>query len=66
MRRFGKQNEHIEAIYQKEKGQVKAIQFFASSETEEKIKQEHTLIAHMEKSYWGGKGELRLKIIDII
>lgn len=66
VRRFGKQMEHIEAIYAKEKGTVKAIQFFVNPETEENIKKPHTLIAHIEKSYWGGKGELRLRIVDVI
>ncbi len=66
VRWFGKQGEHMEVIYQKEKGEVKAIQFFADKALEEKIKKPHTLLAYVEKSYWGGKGELRLRIVDVI
>ncbi|MDQ5962315.1 MAG: single-stranded-DNA-specific exonuclease [Patescibacteria group bacterium] len=66
VRWFGKQNEHIEVVYQKEKGQIKAIHFFADKELEEKLKKAHTLLAHLEKSYWGGKGELRLRVVDVI
>lgn len=65
-RRFGKKNEHLEIIYPTSKGgKVKAIQFFVKSETEEKSSKPHTLLAHLEKSYFGFKPELRLRIVDI-
>lgn len=65
VRWFGKAGEHLEVLYGVETKKVKAIQFFAKKELEEKISQKHTLLAHIEKSYWGGRGELRLKILDI-
>ncbi len=65
VRRFGKQSEHIEVIYNSNSGQVKAIKFFTDEKLEEKLKKEHKLIAHFEKSYFRGKGELRLRIVDV-
>ena len=65
-KRFGKKNEHLEIIYPTTKGgKIKAIQFFTKSETEEKAAKPHTLLAHLEKSYFAGKTELRLRIVDI-
>ncbi len=65
-RRFGKKNEHLEIMYPTSKGgKVKAIQFFTKGETEEKAGKPHTLLAHIEKSYFMGKTELRLRIVDI-
>ncbi len=65
-KRFGKKNEHLEIVYPTSKGgKVKAIQFFVKGETEEKAGKTHTLLAHLEKSYFGGKTELRLRIVDI-
>ena len=46
--------------------QVKAIKFFVSEELEEKLKKEHVLLAHFEKSYFRGKGELRLRIVEVV
>lgn len=65
VRRFGKKNEHLEVAYPKAGGSVKAIKFFAGKDVEEKARQPHTLLAHLEKSYFGGKTELRLRIVDI-
>lgn len=66
VRWFGKKGEHLEVIYPKSKGEIKAIMFFASKDLEEKAKKPHTLLAHLEKSYFGGKTELRLRIRGII
>jgi single-stranded-DNA-specific exonuclease len=65
-KRFGKKNEHFEVIYPTSKGgRIKAIQFFVKGDTEEKAAKPHTLLAHLEKSFFAGKTELRLKIVDI-
>ncbi len=70
VRWFGKKGEHLEVIYPKGGGskfdEVKAIIFFASKELEEKTKKKHTLLAHIEKSVFRGKTELRLRIKDIV
>ncbi len=65
VRWFGKKSEHLEVMYPNNKGQVKAIMFFAPKELEEKARKQHTLLAHLEKSVFRGKTELRLRIRDI-
>lgn len=65
VRWFGKKGEHLEVMYPNNKGQVKAIIFFAPKELEEKARKQHTLLAHLEKSAFRGKTELRLRIRDI-
>jgi single-stranded-DNA-specific exonuclease len=65
-KRFGKKSEHLEIMYPTSRGgKIKAIQFFVKGETEEKASKPHTLLAHLEKSYFAGKTELRLRIVDI-
>lgn len=70
VRWFGKKSEHLEIIYPKKEGdrsgEVKAIMFFAPKVLEEKAKKEHDLLAHMEKSVFRGKTELRLRIKEIV
>ncbi len=66
VRRFGKKSEHLEVIYPKQGvGTIKSIKFFVGKEMEEKAAKPHTLLAHLEKSYFMGKTELRLRIVDI-
>jgi single-stranded-DNA-specific exonuclease len=66
VRKFGKKGEHLEVMYSKPSGgQVKSIKFFVSKELEEKAAKPHTLLAHLEKSYFMGRTELRLRIVDI-
>lgn len=66
VRRFGKKNEHLEIIYPKQTGSpIKAIKFFVGKDMEEMAAKQHTLLAHLEKSYFGGKTELRLRIVEI-
>lgn len=65
-KRFGKKNEHFEVIYPTSKGgRIKAIQFFVKGDTEEKAAKPHTLLAHLEKSFFAGKTELRLRIVEV-
>lgn len=65
-KRFGKKSEHLEVMYQNSRGiRIKAIQFFTKEETEKKAGEKHTLLAHLEKSYFGGKTELRLRIVEV-
>jgi single-stranded-DNA-specific exonuclease len=65
MRRFGKKREHLEIIYPNKNGGVKAVKFFVPKDMEEKASKPHMLLAHLEKSYFGYKPELRLRIVDI-
>lgn len=66
VRWFGKKGEHLEVIYPKSRGELKAIMFFAPKTLEEKAKQLHTLVAHIEKSVFRGKTELRLRIKEVV
>ncbi len=70
MRWFGKKGEHLEVVYPKKEGdrlgEVKSIMFFAPKDLEEKAKKEHTLLAHLEKSVFRGKTELRLRIKEVV
>lgn len=67
VKRFGKKSEHLEVLYPtKDGGKVKAILFFAGNDIEEKARNPHTLLAHMERSFFGFKPELRLRIVSII
>ncbi len=66
VRWFGKKGEHLEVVYPRSKGEVKAIIFFASKDLEERAKKTHTLLAHLEKSVFRGKTELRLRIREIL
>ncbi len=65
VRWFGKNSEHLEVMYGVDVKRFKAIKFFAEKDLEEKLKKKHTLLAHIEKSYWGGRGELRLKVVEV-
>lgn len=69
VRLFGKNNEHIELSFKKPNGQsVKAIKFFtslSSFKTEIKEGAKINLLAHIEKSVFGWKKEIRLRIVEI-
>ncbi|MEX2010539.1 MAG: single-stranded-DNA-specific exonuclease RecJ [Parcubacteria group bacterium] len=68
VKQFGKAKEHLEVVFNCPKRDVKAVGFFTSSdkytvpvETGSKV----SLLAHMEKSYFMNRPELRLRIVDI-
>ena len=64
---FGKKNEHFEVVYPTSKGKsIKAIQFFAPKDIEEKVSKKHTVLVHLERSYFGGRVELRGRIVDVM
>lgn len=66
---FGKEKNHLELILGDELKSVKAIKFFSKPESFEKSPKENEsrdIIATIEKSTFGYRPELRLRIIDII
>ncbi len=69
IRKFGKNNEHIEITFKSEKGkEVKAIKFFTSFDSlPENVREGNkaNLVAFMEKSTFGWKEEIRLRIVEI-
>ncbi len=68
--KFGKESNHLKLIIQKSKGKpLSAIGFFMTAETFTKRPEKGktaSLIATMEKSMFGGRTELRLRIVDIL
>jgi single-stranded-DNA-specific exonuclease len=67
---FGKKLEHLELKFLNKKGQkISAIGFFMEEEDfEVKVKkgEKINLVANLEKSYFRGREEIRLRIVDII
>lgn len=68
-RTFGKQNNHLELTFEDENSRrIKAVAFFRTHSDfarDLSAAQVVTLTAHMERSYFRGKPELRLRIVDI-
>ncbi len=67
--RFGKGKEHSKLLYETETGSLEAIAFFRLPEQfvrTPNTEQSHTLLAHVEQSYFMGRRQLRLRIVDII
>lgn len=63
---FGKKGEHFEVVYGTSRGgKIKAIQFFSSKDIEEKVQKNHSLLVHIERSYFGGRVELRMRIVEV-
>lgn len=63
---FGKKNEHFEVTYPtRSGGKIKAIQFFSAKDIEEKVARPHTALVHLERSYFGGRVELRMRIVEV-
>ncbi len=63
---FGKKGEHFEVVYGTSRGgKVKAIQFFASKDIEEKVSRKHSALVHIERSYFAGRVELRMRIVEV-
>jgi len=69
IKKFGKNNEHIELVFKDSKSrEVKAIQFFKSFDSLPANAREGmkiNLFAHIEKSTFGWKEEIRLRIVEI-
>lgn len=66
---FGKAQEHLKMIFETSGGQLEAIAFFATPKDFEKNPEEHatfTLVAHVEQSYFMGRQQIRLRVVDVI
>ena len=67
---FGKKEEHLELSFRNKKGQkISSIGFFMKPDDfEVKIKngEKINLVANLEKSFFRGREEIRLRIVDII
>jgi len=67
---FGKGHEHLKVSFRNSKGHVlEGIAFYTTSDncTKKPVSQERvTILGHLEESFFRGRGEVRLRIIDII
>jgi len=69
VRQFGKENNHLEIVFKSGSKDIKAISFFSSPTSYSFLPAPGiscTLTAHLEKSYFRNRPELRLRIVDII
>lgn len=66
---FGKTKEHTKLIFKTENGTQEAIAFFQTPEQFRQTPVENvpcTLIAHVEQSFFMGRNQTRLRIIDVL
>lgn len=66
---FGKTKEHTKLIFSTDQGDVEAIAFFQIPEQFTKTPTEDsscTLIGHVEQSFFMGRKQIRIRIIDIV
>ena len=66
-KKFGKEKNHFEITLKKTKGIAKAIKFFAGEEFS-KISEDQNIsfLGNLEKSTFGNKTELRVRILELI
>jgi single-stranded-DNA-specific exonuclease len=66
---FGKSKEHTKLIFSTPHGRIEAIAFFRLPEQFEKVPQTErpvTLIAHVEQSFFMGRQQTRLRIVEVL
>lgn len=65
---FGKAEEHLKIIFETSSGTLEAIAFFATAEDFQKNPHagSFTLIAHVEQSFFMGRQQIRLRVVDIM
>ena len=66
---FGKGREHCKLVFETDGGALEAIAFFASPETFSRspaVGEPTTLLAHVEESRFGGRSQVRLRIVNIL
>lgn len=69
-RKFGKTGDHVELIFKNSSGRkLSAIAFFGAKEKwveEIKINMQIDLMASIEKSMFGGRSEIRLRVVEVV
>lgn len=66
---FGKNREHLKLVFEKDRGQVEAIAFFATPAqfgVTPATDGSFTLLAHVEESFFMNRSQIRLRIVDIV
>lgn len=66
---FGKAKDHTKLIFKTENGKLEAITFFQTPEQftkTPKADESCTIIAHVEQSFFMGRQQIRLRVVDIL
>ena len=66
---FGKAKEHLKLVFETNLGQLEAIAFFSKDTDFKKVPEVGsacTLVAHVEQSFFMGRQQIRLRIVDIL
>lgn len=66
---FGKTKEHLKITFGTETGKVDAISFFANPDSYSstpKVGEVMTLLAHIEQSFFMGRAQIRMMIVDVL
>ncbi len=66
---FGKTKEHTKLLFDTQNGRVEAISFFQKPEefqVEPNVGEKLSLLAHVEESFFMGRKQIRLRIVEII
>jgi single-stranded-DNA-specific exonuclease len=66
---FGKAKEHTKLTFQSKGGRLEAIAFFRTPEQFLKVPQANTaltVLAHVEQSFFMGRRQIRLRIVEIL
>jgi len=66
---FGKTKEHTKLLFETQNGRLEAISFFTTPEefqVEPKAGQVISMLAHVESSFFMGRQQLRLRIVEIL
>lgn len=70
IKNFGKEKNHLELSFETSRGRtVRAIGFFMTTQSlsvEPRVGEPLNLLAHLEESFWNGRSEVRLKIVDVV
>jgi len=66
---FGKTKEHLKLTFGTESGRSEAISFFATAtdySREPKVGEDCTVLAHVEQSFFMGRAQIRMMIVDVL
>lgn len=66
---FGKTKEHTKLVFERDDGTIEAIAFFKLPEqftVEPKVGETVTMLGHIEESFFMGRKQIRLRVLDVI
>jgi single-stranded-DNA-specific exonuclease len=66
---FGKAKEHLKLVFETDAGQLEAIAFFSTPTDYQKVPKVNepmTLLGHIETSFFMGRAQTRIRVVDIV